>query len=97
MNKKHTVSILQGAEFEILEAFTYYNSKHLNLGNRFIKQLDNAFESIQKTPKGFTKVNDFHQVPVAVFPFVIIYDIIDTKIIILAVFNTNRNPRKKIS
>ncbi len=94
MNKKPIVSILQDAEFEIIEAYSYYNSKQPNLGDRFIKQLDHAIQSIQKTPKGFPKIDHFHQVPVAVFPFVIIYDIIDSKIIILAVFNTNRNPRK---
>ncbi|MFN4365050.1 type II toxin-antitoxin system RelE/ParE family toxin [Chryseobacterium hispalense] len=87
--------IQEEASLEILEAYIYYENAQKGLGEKFMKQLNKYFVRIQNHPKHFEIKKNYREEFVQKFPYLIIFDIIDNKIIILSVFNTHQNPTKK--
>ncbi|REC42731.1 MULTISPECIES: type II toxin-antitoxin system RelE/ParE family toxin [Chryseobacterium] len=87
--------IQEEASLEILEAYIYYENAQKGLGEKFMKQLNKYFVRIQDHPKHFEIKKNYREAFVQIFPYLIIFDIIDNKIIILSVFNTHQNPTKK--
>lgn len=87
--------IQEEAGLEILEAYIYYENAQKGLGEKFMKHLNKYFVRIQNHPKHFEIKKNYREAFVQKFPYLIIFDIIDNKIIILSVFNTHQNPTKK--
>lgn len=87
--------VQEEANLEILEAYVYYENTQTGLGEKFMKQLGKYFLRIQANPKHFEIKKNYREAFIQKFPYVIIFDIIDHKIIILSVFNTHQNPTKK--
>ena len=97
MNKKLDLAFKDEANIEIIESYLYYEKEQIGLGERFINELDKTINSIKLAPNGFQKFhNETRQVPLDVFPFVLIYRVIENSIIIFSVFKTPQNPNKKI-
>ena len=68
-------------------------------GNRFLQSLEETYKKLTHLPKNYgfiTKSKDLRDVKIQNFPFVVIFQIINNKIIVLRVFNTNRNPLKNL-
>ncbi len=87
--------VQEEASLEILEAYIYYENTQKGLGEKFMKQLDKYFRRIKSNPKHFQIKKKYREAFVQKFPYLIIFDIIDYKIIVLSVFNTHQNPTKK--
>ena len=83
------------ASLEILEAYIYYEDAQKGLGEKFMKHLDKYLRRIQNNPKHFQVKKNYREAFIKKFPYVIVFDIIDSKIIVLSVFNTNQNTTKK--
>jgi hypothetical protein len=96
MRKKLNLIFKPEADIEILEAFNYYENELIGLGERFLNELDRVTASISLTPNGFQKFHTYRQIPFNVFPFVLLYEVIENNLIIYAVFKTPQNPQKKI-
>lgn len=95
--KKYSLSITDDAVTEINQAYLWYEDKSNGLGERFLDSLDYCFNSVIKAPKIFQKIyKKQRQAIVHNFPYVVIYEIIETEIVVYAVFNTHLNPNKKI-
>lgn len=92
----YSLEIKEDARLEITDAFHYYESKRIGLGDLFLNHLENYFERIIESPEHFPeKRKPYREAYLKRFPFLVIYTIEETKIIIYAVFNTSRNPDKK--
>jgi hypothetical protein len=66
------------------------------LGETFLEVIEYNIANIQNNPTHFqVRHVPYREAIVRKFPFVIIYEIIDSKVIIYAVFNTFLNPEKK--
>ncbi|CAH8282731.1 ParE-like toxin of type II ParDE toxin-antitoxin system [Mariniflexile fucanivorans] len=90
------LEIKEEATIEIIEAYLYYESKHLGLGEKFLEHLDTYFLRIQANPNHFPKKRKpYREAFIKRFPFVIIYEVEKHNIIVYAVFNTWQNPVKK--
>lgn len=87
--------VQEEASLEILEAYNYENAQ-TGLGEKFRKQLNKYFVRIQNHPKHFEIKKNYREAFVQKFPYLITFDIIDNKIIILSVFNTHQNPTKSL-
>ncbi len=87
--------VQEEASLEILEAYIYYENAQAGLGEKFMKQLSKYFLRIQSNPKHFEIKKNYREAFVQKFPYLIIFDIIDNKIIVLSVFNTHQNPTRK--
>lgn len=96
MKLSHNFVVTSKADLEISDAYLYYEFKQSRLGERFLIQLDKCFESIDINPSTFRiQFDDFRQAKIDKFPYLVVYRIDNTDIIIEAVFNTHRNPNKK--
>jgi hypothetical protein len=90
------VTFKDEANIEVIEAYVYYENELLGLGERFLQEFDRVILDINLSPNGFKKFTEnTRQVPMAIFPYVIIYEVIKKSLIIYAVFQTNQDPIKK--
>ena len=97
MKKKLDLIFKDEANQEVIESYLYYEKEQVGLGERFINELDQTIHSIKLTPNGFQKFhNETRQVPLNIFPFVVIYRVIENSLIIFSVFKTPQNPKKKL-
>lgn len=96
MKKELNVIIKEQANKEIVEAYEFYETKQVGLGEYFLNDFTNTINAIQLSPNGFVKFYDFRQVRFSVFPFVIVYEVFENDLIIYAVFETHQNPKKKV-
>ncbi len=95
MKKKLTLRINEIAAHEINEAYLWYEEQSTGLGDQFIKVLDHAFKSIQKSPNGFELFDNHRQYPLKNFPFIILYEVTSDILYVDAIFHTSRNPDNK--
>lgn len=96
MTKKLQIS--KDAEFEILDAYLWYESKSKGLGKRFKAELNSHFQQIKKTPDLFPIVKTTIQLSIRkcvlkVFPFIVFYFCSETSINVIAVFHSSRKPK----
>lgn len=80
----------------IQDAYYWYEEQRSGLGESFLGSIDDKFEKILSGPELYGKVyKDYRQIKIGKFPFVIIYEIIDREIVVIAVFHTHRDPETK--
>jgi hypothetical protein len=93
---KHELIIKEEAKFEVLEAYNYYENANRGLGDIFLEYLEKCFDRIISNPLHFPiRRKPYREALVEKFPFLVIYELIDTKVIVYSVFNTWRNPLRK--
>ncbi len=81
---------------EINNANTYYENHSPELEKRFLELLEVAYQKLAQAPTYYSYINykkDLRRISVKKFPFIIIFQIAKDKVLILSVFNTNRDPR----
>ena len=92
----YILEIKNEANLEIIEAYLYYEKKRIGLGEEFLAHLDIYFKRIKKNPEHFPqKRNPFREAFIRRFPYLVIYEILENKVIVYSVFNTWQNPEKK--
>lgn len=93
---KYELVIKEEADREIADSFLYYENQKNGLGERFLSQLNIYFDRIKENPKHYQiKRKNYREAFIKNFPFLVIYEIQENKIVVYAVFNTSRNPIKK--
>ena len=86
-------SFLEIAKIELDEAFEYYELQQKNLGYRFVYEVKNCIELICYYPNAWQKITkNSRRCIVKNFPYAIIYQILDNKILIIAVAHLHRKP-----
>jgi hypothetical protein len=81
---------------DMQNAYDYYENLKSGLGERFLEVLEEYFLRIQKSPELYQiKRLPYREAFIKVFPFVIIYEVIDDSLVIYSIFNTFRNPKAK--
>ena len=79
------------------DAYGWYNDQQQGLGEVFISALDNCFERITQHPKAYSKIKkNYRQARLKKFPYVIVFEIFKTDVVVFSVFHTSRNPKYKI-
>ena len=92
----YALEIKEEAYRDIQDAYNYYESKQIGLGDRFVEELEEKINYIQVYPLHFREIeDDFRQVLIDIFPYQIIYEFNNTNIIIYSVFNAYQNPENK--
>ncbi len=93
---KYELIIRDEAELEIIEATKYYETKQIGLGKRFLAQLQTYLDRIQTYPEHFyIKRNPYREAFIKKFPYLIVYTLVEDKVIVFSVFNTWQKPEKK--
>jgi toxin ParE1/3/4 len=92
-----TLRIDPGAVRDADEAATYYDALSGGLGERFLDAVDEAVAAIQVdslTGSPYEPLNDsaVRRRKVRRFPYVVIYEIDDTAVVVLAIAHERRRP-----
>lgn len=86
------------ALLDIEDSLEWYSEINSVLPKRFYNEILKKVILLTKNPHLFQiKFDSFRELPLKKFPYIIIYEIIDNKVIIIAVFHTSKNPDKKKS
>lgn len=92
----YELEIVEEADLEIIDAYLYYESKQFGLGENFLDELDQYFEKICENPKHFEiKRKNYREAYIRKFPYLIIFEMEEKKVVVYSVFNTSQNPKKK--
>lgn len=87
------------ARKELIDGWDWYEDKQLGLGDRFRKVIYKAAQKLAQGPENnAVKHNNFREVFIKTFPYLIIYRINSRKkiVVIVSIFHTSRNPNRKI-
>lgn len=92
----YEIAISPLAKQEIFEAYDWYELAKKGLGDEFLLNLDNFFDSLLQNPKTYS----YYQKPVRYgllkkFPYSVTYEIAEEKILIYSVFMAKQNPSKR--
>ncbi|QKJ29278.1 type II toxin-antitoxin system RelE/ParE family toxin [Mucilaginibacter mali] len=78
------------------EAYDWYEKEQAGVGEIFLKELYGCIDKIEAWPTVYAKVKDeYRQINLKRFPYVVLFRIIQNDIVVYAVFHTSRSPRKK--
>ena len=92
----YQLEIKHEAFLDIEDAYLYYEARKKGLGSRFLDTLEIYMNRIQYYPEHFQiKRKPYREAFIKDFPYLIIFEIEDQKVIVYAVFNTWRNPSQK--
>jgi plasmid stabilization system protein ParE len=81
------------AEQEFGDSIDWYESQREGLGREFRSTIEDYFQQIAAHPEWFTKVRgEVRRAVVRRFPFVIHFLIEPSRIVVLSVFHTSRDP-----
>ena len=93
-NKNFLLELSAEAEQDFDNSYNYYFSKSNDIANLFYNQINSALSSIKEYPYLYQKVfANIRKFTLTKFPFVIYYQIQKSKIQVIAVFHTSRNPQ----
>ena len=81
---------------EMMAAYWWYEDAKIGLGDAFLKKIDTYIDILKENPEAFKTVyKKFRQIPIKKFPFVILYKVYPSEVVIYSVFHTSLNPDKK--
>ena len=84
------------AVVEIIEAYDWYELQKEGLGLDFLNELDLFYKSLHRNPHIYSYYEDpVREGKVNRFPYTVIYEIIETSIVIYSVFMAKQSPDKK--
>lgn len=88
----YEIIIEESAAIEIEEIYFWYEEKSIGLGNRFKNDLDKKIGNLKTNPQTFSFITASHRrAPLTSFPYLIIYKILQQKVLILSVIYAGRN------
>ena len=95
---KYQLQILEEVYEEIEEAADYYFLQQPGLEMKLFRDWERAVLDILESPEGFQKQRkNFRQILLQNFPYIIVYEILDSKIIIYRFINAKKHPVKRYS
>ena len=87
------VRLLEVAQIELDEAVAYYNSESAGLGQLFLIEVLSTIERIRQFPNAWHPLSDqTRRCRTRRFPFGIIYQQLETELLIVAIANLHREP-----
>lgn len=87
------VRLLEIAQIELDESIDYYNSESAGLGDEFLVEALLVLDRIKNFPQAWHPFTDItRRCQLRRFPYGIIYQTLDTEILVIAVANLHRNP-----
>jgi mRNA-degrading endonuclease RelE of RelBE toxin-antitoxin system len=78
------------------EAYDWYEQQSKGLGEIFLSELNTCYKKIEAQPAFYSKAKkNFRQLRLKRFPYVVVYEILKSEVVVFAVFHTSRNPKYK--
>src|SRR3569832_1641294 len=81
------------AEVDLEEAYRWYESQKVGLGDRFLFQVNRSFQRIAVMPQSCAVIlRDARVALVAKFPYIVCYVFLDEQVVVVAVVHGRRDP-----
>ena len=85
------------ARRDVVNAFIWYEARRSGLGEQFLLELQRCIGNIALNPARFPSIHrSFRQAPTHRFPYVVVYRPLSSEVIIMRVFHTKQDPKKKL-
>ncbi len=87
----YDLKVQHEALIEIQEAYEWYEKKRVGLGDELIEELEDCYQKISLNPQHYSFADnrkEFRRIKVARFPYIIIYEVEEDRVIIISVRNT---------
>jgi plasmid stabilization system protein ParE len=82
------------AEFDLEDAFAWYELQETGLGSEFVRAIDNCISSIGRNPLAYRLIyQQSRRVLVRRFPYCLFYVVEGDTVFVIACFHTKRNPK----
>jgi len=79
---------------ELNEAYSWYESQKLGLGDEFLDSVDETVNRISQMPESYVIVyGDIRRAVVRRFPYAVYYRIVSSRVIVTAIFHGRRDPK----
>ncbi len=93
----YNLEVTSRASKEAIDAIDYYDRINHKLGTRFLTELSDTYLKLSAKPKLYSFVlsersSNIRDVKLRSFPYVVIYEVREKKVMIISVMNTNRKP-----
>lgn len=89
------LNIAPEAELDIAEAYVWYESRRIGLGEEFLGSVDASIERIRRQPLTYPAVYDtYRRALIRRFPYAVFFESTEANVTIYAVFHTSRDPQK---
>jgi len=91
----YNLIITTTAEQHVIEACLYYEEQQSGLSDDFLKDLYSTYDRLSIHPGYYSfisKKDGLRDIRLHTFPYVVVYEVVDKNVIVLAVHNTYRKP-----
>jgi plasmid stabilization system protein ParE len=79
---------------DLAAGFGYYEGQSDGLGEKFLAEINSAFDAIERYPEMFAQVHgEVRRAVVSRFPYAVFYRVESNRVVILTVLHTARDPR----
>ena len=87
--------IIKPAALSMLdEAYSWYEHELTGLGERFLQEMDIAFNKLSTAPLAYSFLQEnYRQLLLKRFPYKVIFEIIKNEVVVYAIFHTARSHR----
>jgi plasmid stabilization system protein ParE len=83
------------AQRDIEQAYSWYESQRIGLGEDFLHRVDACIQAICRTPEMHSLVHEnYRRGLVRRFPYAVFYEFVNETVIVYCVFHTSQNPEK---
>jgi plasmid stabilization system protein ParE len=94
---KFKIEITENAESEYISGFQYYEQQVIGLGVKFELEADVLLKQISENPYLFQrKFKHYREAIFRKFPYFIVFEIVDSLIVVHSFFHTSRHPNNKL-
>lgn len=84
------------ATLEIFEAYDWYELQREGLGLEFLNALEEFYKNLFLNPFIYSYYNaPIREGKISRFPYIVVYEVIDTTIVVYSIFMSSRNPSEK--
>lgn len=81
------------AIIDIQTAFEWYEEQRSGLGHELIEEVEEAFERLSRHPQHYSAPNqNYRKLRIKRFPYLVIFEIEDIKVIVIAVRRVSQEP-----
>lgn len=92
----YIINVSPIASLEAIEAYDWYESQKEGLGLEFFEALEDFYATLKRNPFTFSYLDKpVRQGLLKRFPYQVVYDVVDNKIIIITIFMAKQDPAKK--
>lgn len=97
MKKNYSLVIKPGVINDTQLEYDWYEEQSHGLGERFLQELEECYMSIETHPTAFSRVyKSYRKAVLKKFPYLVLYTISNSEIIVFAVFHGKRNPKNRL-